>query len=63
MFGYVCDYALVSPAVLASRLEATFGVLVSWEDRDEESFFLSVWAPAEMQDAVDAVVAPYFYKE
>jgi len=64
MLGYVCDYALISPAILAHRIEREFDVLVTWEDRDEDSFFLSVWEDDDtIWDAIDAVVEPYFFEE
>ena len=63
MFGYVCDYAKVSPAVLAALVENKFPVLCSWDDRDEDSFFFVVMGEEPMKEEVDALLSAYFFNE
>lgn len=46
----VVSYEKVSPAVLASRIEAQFGCLVSWADIDEDFFEVFV---ADAPDGFD----------
>ena len=38
----IIDYAVISPSVLASRIERAFGCLCAWHDLSEDFFEFSV---------------------
>jgi hypothetical protein len=71
MLTFVCDYALISPAVLATRIECEVLVAVAdWQDVDEDRFVFRVmvlfdgedFTPSEVE-LINSLVAPYLYKE
>lgn len=70
MKTYICDYALISPAILTNRItfmcDQAWG---DWFDIDEDSFGLRVFSvfeneglSAEELARVDALVKPYLYE-
>lgn len=70
MKTYICDYALVSPAILANRITFTCDqAWGDWFDIDEDSFGLRVFSVFENEELsaeelarVDALVKPYLYE-
>lgn len=70
MKTYICDYALISPAVLADRITFMCDQAWSnWLDIDEDRFELHVFSVFENEELsaeelarVDALVKPFLYE-
>lgn len=69
MMTFICDYAFISPVVLATRVECEALMAVTdWRDIDEDRFVFRVFsdgedfAPFEVE-LINSLVAPYLYKE
>lgn len=54
----ILDYALISPAVLAQRVEKAFNCLCSWSDIDEDFFEFRVYGCSDLASLED-VLAEY----
>lgn len=54
----IVEYAVISPAVLASRVERAFNCLTSWKDLGEDAFEFSVFGCTDLEMLED-VLAEY----
>lgn len=54
----IIEYATISPAVLANRIEKAFGCLTKWRDIDEDYFEFSVFGCTDLAMLED-VLAEY----
>lgn len=63
MKTYICDYAAISPDTMCDAIEYAFpGASAYWQDRDEDSFTVSVIGVTDL-DELDDVVAPYLLNQ
>lgn len=49
----IIEYARISPAVLASRIEKAFDCLTSWRELDEDCFEFSVYGCVTLDELED----------
>lgn len=57
---YLCDYAKISPIVLASKIETLVsGAMATYTDIDEYCFSIGVIADKGQSAQVANIVAPY----
>ena len=54
----IIEYAVISPAVLASKIEKAFTCLCNWRDIDEDYFEFTVIGACDMNELED-VLAEY----
>lgn len=51
----IIEYARISPAVLASRIEKAFDCLTSWRELDEDYFEFSVYGCVALDELEDVL--------
>jgi len=51
----IIEYAKISPAVLASRIEKAFECLTNWRDIDEDYFEFSVYGRFDLAELEDVL--------
>lgn len=54
----IIEYAVISPAVLANRVERAFNCLTSWRDSNEDFFEFSVFDCSDL-GMLEDVLAEY----
>lgn len=54
----IIEYAVISPAVLANRVEDALNCLTLWKDIDEDYFEFSVFNCADL-DILEDILAEY----
>lgn len=54
----IIEYAVISPAVLANKIEKAFSCLCNWKDIDEDYFEFSVYGCTDLSELED-VLAEY----
>ena len=54
----IIEYAVISPAVLANKVEKAFSCLCNWRDIDEDYFEFTVIGACDMNELED-VLAEY----
>ena len=66
MITYICDYALVSPDILANKImnDTRICTLVHWADIDEDTFelfvdFINFSTKGNDREIVESIIEPY----